>query len=121
MNAIERAALRTYLWWKNRYYAIEQALPSDNLYAIVGGSPVGGFCDSGKYLGVDDTMVTKCAALDTLEIPIRRALKESRKEEALLRIKSALDVYKGYLADYLGQEFIDANQEVFTWRSNEPT
>lgn len=115
MNDIEKAALRTYLWWKNRYYAIQNALPEDDLYQIVSGSPENGFCDMGNALGVDQTVLAQCGELDTPEIAIRRYLKDGDKINALALIRTTLYTYEQYLTNYLGQQFIDDNQGVFTW------
>lgn len=116
MNDIERAAIKTYLWWKNRYHAIKNAFPEDDLYQIVSGAPEGGFCACGQELGVPRNILKDCESLGYPEIEIRRFLKEGEKEAALDLIRLTLDTYQSHLAAYLGQQFIEDNKGVFTWR-----
>lgn len=115
MNDIEKAALKTYLWWKNRYYAIQNARPEDNIYLMLSGSPSEGICEVGKDYAPQE-FLEQCASLGEREIETRSLAKQGLKDEALSLMKETMEIYKNYLAANLGQQFIDDNQGVFQWQ-----
>lgn len=115
MSEIEKAAIKTYLWWKNRYFAIEGSIEGDNLQEFVAGAPEGGFCDVGKRVGLDETVLSVFDQLQYPEIEVRQLLREGDKVTALQKIREGLNLYQQYLLENLGQDFITNNQEVFLW------
>lgn len=115
MTDLEKAALTTYLWWKNRYYAIQNAKPEDNLYSIVSGSPSRGICEIGSQINASQEFLSRCASLADREIGTRSLIKNGKKDDALALMRETMGIYKEYLTANFGQQFIDENEGVFTW------